>query len=223
MPYVDASNHNLSPTQKDYFVDSTTASLSTTLNRIAPLKKVITRRRVAPWYNSQSCSSKQGVRKMGRIWHSTCSHIAWKDSLITYEKKKISVRLEHSFKSCVLSNKGLCSHSVRGQRLARRRSKLLTTYLVLPWWQNMSKAAVNQFAIFLLPLIRLHLIYSSFVFNGTCGHACMHWGGTIIKALSTTYICIDGFVVPIWWHLLFSCLVNSRGLKSYYCTTLFKS
>jgi hypothetical protein len=52
VPYVrdvDASNHNLTPTQNDYFVDSTTASLSTTLNRIAPLKKVINRRRVAPW------------------------------------------------------------------------------------------------------------------------------------------------------------------------------
>ncbi|XP_065815183.1 uncharacterized protein, partial [Labrus bergylta] len=52
---VGNSYDSFSPSQLDQFVDSAVDSLRVTLDSIAPLKqKVVKRRRVAPWFNSET-------------------------------------------------------------------------------------------------------------------------------------------------------------------------
>jgi len=71
-------------------VDSTTISMRTTLDNVPPLKrKVISQKRLAPWYNPQLLALKQTARKPERQWCSSNleeSQLVWKDSLITYKK-----------------------------------------------------------------------------------------------------------------------------------------
>ena len=51
----------------DNFVNSTAASLQTTLDAVAPLKKKkVNQRRLAPWYNSQTRVFKLTSRKLER-------------------------------------------------------------------------------------------------------------------------------------------------------------
>jgi len=63
------------------------------LDNVAPLKrKVISQKRLAPWYNSQLCALEQTARKLERQWcssNSEESQLVWKDSLIMY---KIALR-----------------------------------------------------------------------------------------------------------------------------------
>ena len=45
---------NFTPVELDSLIDSTIVSMRTTLDKVAPLKrKVISQKRLAPWYNSQ--------------------------------------------------------------------------------------------------------------------------------------------------------------------------
>ena len=81
---------NFTPAILDSLVDSTIVSMRTTLDNVAPLKrKVISQKRLAPWFNSQLCVLKQTARKLKRQWCSSNleeSQLAWKDNLI-YESK----------------------------------------------------------------------------------------------------------------------------------------
>ena len=58
---------NFTPAKLYSLVDSTTISMRTTFDSVAPLKmKVISRNRLAPWYNSQLGVLKQTTRKLER-------------------------------------------------------------------------------------------------------------------------------------------------------------
>ena len=87
---------NFSPSQIDNLIDSAAGSLRQTLDSIAPLKKkIIKRKRLAPWYNSQTRKLKQTSRKLERIWRSTKvedSRLVWQDSLKTYRKALCNAR-----------------------------------------------------------------------------------------------------------------------------------
>jgi len=94
---VGNSSLNFTSTQVGDLVDSTVASLRATLDTVAPLrKKVVSQRRLAPWYNSETRALKQNSRKLERRWRSTNleeSLKAWKDSLLA--SKKASVKPEY--------------------------------------------------------------------------------------------------------------------------------
>jgi len=52
--------------------------------------KVISQKRLAPWYNPQLRALKQTARKLERQWRSSNleePQLVWKDSLITYKNK----------------------------------------------------------------------------------------------------------------------------------------
>ena len=80
---------NFTPVELDSLVDSTIVSMRT-LDYVAPLKrKVISQKRLAPWYNPQLRALKQTARKLERQWRSSNleeSQLVWKDSLIMYKK-----------------------------------------------------------------------------------------------------------------------------------------
>ena len=81
---------NFTPVKFDSLVDSTIVTMRTTLDNVAPLeRKVISQKRLAPWYNSQLRALKHTARKLERQWRSSYleeSQLVWKDSLITYMK-----------------------------------------------------------------------------------------------------------------------------------------
>ena len=81
---------NFTPVELDSLVDSTIVSMRTTLDNVAPLKrKVISQKRLAPWYNPPLRALKQTARKLERQWRSSNLEefqLVWKDSLITYKK-----------------------------------------------------------------------------------------------------------------------------------------
>ena len=64
--------------------------MRTTLDYVAPLKrKVISQKRLAPWYNPQLRALKQTARKLERQRRSSNleeSQLVWKDSLLTCKK-----------------------------------------------------------------------------------------------------------------------------------------
>ena len=63
---------NFTPVELDSLVDSTIVSMRTTLDNVDPLKrKVISQKRLAPWYNSQLRALKQTARKLERQWRSS--------------------------------------------------------------------------------------------------------------------------------------------------------
>lgn len=81
---------NFTPVELDSLVDSTIVTMRTTLDNVAPLKrKVISQKRLAPWYNPPLRALKQTARKLERQWRSSNLEefqLVWKDSLITYKK-----------------------------------------------------------------------------------------------------------------------------------------
>uniref|UniRef100_A0AAQ6IH18 Reverse transcriptase domain-containing protein n=1 Tax=Anabas testudineus TaxID=64144 RepID=A0AAQ6IH18_ANATE len=104
----EGSYFNVTPAQLDYLVNSTGASLGTILDTVAPLKKkLVSQRKLVPWYNSQIRSLKQKSRKLERRWRSTnldeyC--LAWKDSLIIYKKALRKARTSY-YSSLIEANK----------------------------------------------------------------------------------------------------------------------
>lgn len=56
----------LSYSQIDHHVDSTVGSLQTTLDTVAPLKKMTDKRKSAPWYNAWTLKLKQINRELER-------------------------------------------------------------------------------------------------------------------------------------------------------------
>ena len=76
---------NFTPAILDSLVDSTVVSMRT-LDNVAPLKrKIISQKRLAPWYNSQLHALKQTARKLERQWRSSNleeSQLVWKDNNI---------------------------------------------------------------------------------------------------------------------------------------------
>ncbi|XP_054869434.1 uncharacterized protein LOC129349621 [Amphiprion ocellaris] len=79
---MEGKYYNFTPTEVDYIVNNAAASLRTTLDSVAPVKKkVLSQRGPAPWYNSQLRTLKQASRKLERKWYSTNLeevYVAWK-------------------------------------------------------------------------------------------------------------------------------------------------
>uniref|UniRef100_A0A8D3B260 Reverse transcriptase domain-containing protein n=1 Tax=Scophthalmus maximus TaxID=52904 RepID=A0A8D3B260_SCOMX len=98
----------MSSTVIDDVVDSAAASLRSTLDTVAPLKKkTVKQRRIAPWFNAQTRALKQMSRRLERKWRSNSlddSHLDWKNCLITYKKALRNARTNY-FSSLIEENK----------------------------------------------------------------------------------------------------------------------
>ena len=103
------SYQNFTSTLVDNFVNSKAASLQTTIDAVAPLKKKKANQRwLAPWYDSQTSVSKHTSRKLERKWRSTghilssfrdvcfkTFHLAWKGILINCQKALRNARTSY--------------------------------------------------------------------------------------------------------------------------------
>ena len=82
--------------------------MRTTLDNVAPLKrKVISQKRLAPWYNSQLRALKQTARKLERQWCSSNleeSQLIWKDSIQKHKKALRKARTAY-YSSLIEQNK----------------------------------------------------------------------------------------------------------------------
>ena len=79
---------NFTPIQIDDVVDSAAASLRSTLDTVAPLKKkTVKQRRIAPWFNAQTRALKQTSRRLERKWRSNSLDDSHLIRLLPSEKK----------------------------------------------------------------------------------------------------------------------------------------
>ncbi|XP_054860077.1 uncharacterized protein LOC129347328 [Amphiprion ocellaris] len=105
---MEGKYYNFTPTEVDYIVNNAAASVRTTLDSVAPVKKkVISQRGPAPWYNSQLQNLKQASRKLERKWYSTNLeevYVAWKNSLVIYKKALHNARTTY-YSSLIEENK----------------------------------------------------------------------------------------------------------------------
>ena len=111
VPYVSTSEGTFcdcTPALIDNLVDSTAASLRTTLDCVAPLKKkVVNQMRRTPWFNSDTCALKQTLRRLERKWRSNNLeefYIAWKDGFVAYKKALHKARVAY-YSSLIEENK----------------------------------------------------------------------------------------------------------------------
>ena len=111
VPYVSTSEGtfcDFTPALIDNLVDSTAASLRTTLDCVAPLKKkVVNQMRRAPWFNSNTRALKQTLRRLERKWRSNNLeefYIAWKDGFVAYKKALHKARAAY-YSSLIEENK----------------------------------------------------------------------------------------------------------------------
>ena len=99
---------DFTPSQVDYLVDSTAATLLGALDAVAPLrKKAINQKKTAPWYNSNLRILRQKTRQLERKTQSSQreeDRRAWKDSLLIYKKELRSARSTY-FSSLIQENK----------------------------------------------------------------------------------------------------------------------
>uniref|UniRef100_A0A3P8U513 GRIP1 associated protein 1 n=1 Tax=Amphiprion percula TaxID=161767 RepID=A0A3P8U513_AMPPE len=105
---MEGKYYNFTPTEVDYIVNNAAASLRTTLDSVAPVKKkVLSQRGPAPWYNFQLWTLKQASRKLERKWYSTNLeevYVAWKNSLVIYKKALGNARTTN-YSSLIEENK----------------------------------------------------------------------------------------------------------------------
>lgn len=98
---------NFSLSQIKHLVDTAADSLRVALDTVAPLeRRVVTRRKFAPWYNPQTRNIKQTVQKPKCVSCSTDieeSRLVCQDSLKAYKKAL------HNARAAYNSEKGLSS------------------------------------------------------------------------------------------------------------------